>query len=350
MKQLKEALYRKISESYGSENPLPPRIWPLVPFVPLYRLIRFINQGYRVLNRKSLDSPVISIGNLSVGGTGKTEFTIWLTRKLVDDGFQPGILKRGQGERSGILTQQNTSDFPVKYGDESVLLSKHFPDVPIGIGADRFRMGTKIEREFPVDLFLLDDGFQHRQLIRDLDIVLLDSLHDLNQWQLPAGPLREPVSALERSDVISFHQRKADSSQLRSQLEEYVSLRPDTLVTHHCYQFQQIERNGKDVTDEMKQKPLQLITTLARPHRLQRFLKKLGFQIKSHHALPDHDRLDSQSLFDIHTPEETLVTEKEWVKLDPSHRKRVGVIISNLIVDEEERLLRECRLTLEETA
>jgi tetraacyldisaccharide 4'-kinase len=146
-----------------------------------------------VLKPKRLKATVISVGNLSVGGTGKTPMVIWLAEKFLAEGKRVAILSRGY--RGSNATS-----------DEIELMKFRLQNrVAFGVGKDRFAKGQRLEAQQPVDIFLLDDGFQHLQLARDLDILLMDASRSMHGAHLlPAGPLREPLSAMNRANVVVF--------------------------------------------------------------------------------------------------------------------------------------------------
>ena len=166
-------------------------LWPLsLLYGDLTRLRAWLYEnGYLKQNR--LSRPVISVGNLTVGGTGKTPMVIWLAEKFLAEGKRVAVLSRGYKGSSGT-------------SDEIELMRFRLEEkVKFGVSADRFEQGKRLESE--VDLFLLDDGFQHLQLARDVNILLLDASQPLKgQLLLPAGPLREPVSAMARADILVF--------------------------------------------------------------------------------------------------------------------------------------------------
>jgi tetraacyldisaccharide 4'-kinase len=143
------------------------------------------------LKAKRLRGTVISVGNLTTGGTGKTPMVLWLAARFLAQGKSVAILSRGYKGSGGT-------------SDEIELLRRRLGDgVRFGVGADRFASGTKLESERRVDVFLLDDGFQHRELARDLDILMMDGMRDLKRESiLPSGSLREPVSATRRADIL----------------------------------------------------------------------------------------------------------------------------------------------------
>jgi len=153
-----------------------------------------------VLRSRRLRQPVVSIGNLSVGGSGKTPFVIALGELLQARGIRFDVLSRGYRRKtSGVLTvdpEGNASDF----GDEPLLIARRLR-VPVIVGESRYQAGRVAEEKFQSQLHILDDGFQHRSLARDFDIVLLTE-HDFDDALLPAGRLREPLSSLARADAI----------------------------------------------------------------------------------------------------------------------------------------------------
>lgn len=143
------------------------------------------------LKQRRLRGKVISVGNLTVGGTGKTPMVIWLAEKFLAEGKRVAILSRGYRGSGGT-------------SDEIELMKHRFQDkITFGVGKDRFAEGHRIEQEQPIDIFLLDDGFQHLPLARDLDILMLDGSRQLkDEWLLPSGALREPISACRRADLL----------------------------------------------------------------------------------------------------------------------------------------------------
>jgi len=166
-------------------------LWPLSVVYGGYVRVRaaFYARGW--LKQKRLRGKVISVGNLTVGGTGKTPMVLWLAEKFLAEGKRVAILSRGYRGSGG------TSD--------EIELMKHRlqGQIAFGVGKDRFAEGRRIEEKQPIDLFLLDDGFQHLLLARDIDILMLDGSRKLKeQWLLPSGVLREPISACRRADIL----------------------------------------------------------------------------------------------------------------------------------------------------
>jgi tetraacyldisaccharide 4'-kinase len=154
----------------------------------------------QIFRVNKLTRPVISIGNISVGGTGKTPFVIALGELLKQRGIAFDILSRGYGRSSTEIAVVDPHGSPSQFGDEPLLLARKL-QVPVIVGADRYQAGLLAEKQFSSKLHLLDDGFQHRRLHRDFDIVLLPHADRVGSL-LPIGRLREPVSALRRADAI----------------------------------------------------------------------------------------------------------------------------------------------------
>jgi tetraacyldisaccharide 4'-kinase len=153
-----------------------------------------------VLATHALEGPVVSVGNVSVGGSGKTPFVILLGELLRARGIQFDILTRGYGRASSGAAVVHPEGSAREFGDEPLLMARRL-QAPVVVGEDRYEAGMLAERKYGPRLHLLDDGFQHRQLARDFDIVLLTP-DDARDRLLPAGRLREPVSSLARADAI----------------------------------------------------------------------------------------------------------------------------------------------------
>jgi tetraacyldisaccharide 4'-kinase len=152
-----------------------------------------------VFHRERLNAPVISVGNLTLGGTGKTPMVLWLAERFLAQGKRVAILTRGYKGTGGN-------------SDEVALMKLRLNDrVHFGVGPDRYDQGRRLEQQ-GIDLFLLDDGFQHLQLVRDVNILLMDAARPLGSERLiPAGRLREPVSAMARADILVFTRTQTNS-------------------------------------------------------------------------------------------------------------------------------------------
>ena len=230
----------------------PPRYRHAMPwFAILWMLARVWEWGGRrkevrdSARQRKLGVPVISIGNLTMGGTGKTPCVLQVAEVLKRSGHTPGILTRGYGRSSPIGHMAVAPGAHVrteKSGDEPQIIIRS-GIAPVGIGADRYRTGLLLSEEFHPDVMLLDDGFQHRKLARNLDIVLIDALNPFGGGDVfPAGRLREPVEGLARAGVVLI--TRSDVSDLAPAIERVVrrwnphvpvlraSMEPEAWVEH----------------------------------------------------------------------------------------------------------------------
>ncbi len=192
---------------------LRPALAPLLPLVPLYwSALAAKESAYKRgwLQVHRLRWPVVSVGNLSVGGAGKTPVVIYLARLLSAAGISVDVLSRGYGRSSREVARVDPAGSAAEYGDEPLLIARA-AGVPVFVGQRRYEAGLLAEQtQAPgPHVHLLDDGFQHRQLSRAVDIVLLHR-SDFNAALLPAGRLREPLRALRRADVVVLREEDAE--------------------------------------------------------------------------------------------------------------------------------------------
>ena len=203
-----------------TENPRRSAISSLLwPFTVPYGIgARFKNCAYdrRWLQPRKLSWPVISVGNLSVGGSGKTPLVLLLADQLSQRGWNVDVLSRGYGRSSNDVARVDAAGTPEEFGDEPLLMARH--GLSVYVGANRYEPGHLAENEVDANprdarkLHILDDGFQHRKLARTVDIVLLQRA-DLRGQLLPAGRLREPLSGLRRADICILRAEDADLSE-----------------------------------------------------------------------------------------------------------------------------------------
>jgi tetraacyldisaccharide 4'-kinase len=185
-------------------------LWPLS--LPYGAAAHLRARAYRkgILKQQHLDGTVISVGNLTTGGTGKTPMVLWIAERLLAEGKNVGILTRGyRGEKitpaaknNSVATAGTTNAITTTSDEVRLLQSRLGTRVQFGVGANRYEQGTELAKR-GVNWFVLDDGFQHLQLARDVDIVLIDATNPFSGGRLiPAGHLREPRSALARADIV----------------------------------------------------------------------------------------------------------------------------------------------------
>jgi tetraacyldisaccharide 4'-kinase len=244
---------------------------------------------------RRLPKPVISVGNLTVGGTGKTPLVAAVAKILLAHGIKPGILTRGYGRENAkklIVIGQGTATSldPKGIGDEPAVLARMLPDVPIVLCADRYVAGQVAESRFHVDAYLLDDGFQHLALAHDLDIVALDATQELSNWNLlPAGRQREPLSALRRTQIAVI--TRADSGDSKSIEQLVARIAPAAKIFHS----QTIVQDWRDTstgesTPVVKVQPMKAAAFcgIGNPAAFFGDLRRWGFNLVAEDAFPDH--------------------------------------------------------------
>jgi len=236
--------------------------------------------------RRRLPVPVICVGNLTAGGTGKTPFVAWLAARWLREGRRPGILARGYGgpaRPGGALN------------DEGLVLRHALGDgVPQVQGADRFRAGERLLATHPdVDVVLLDDGFQHRRLARDLDVVLLDATRPpLHDAYLPRGRLREAPAALARAGAVVLT-RAGDVADLdRERLVAEVRRHTEAPIAFCEARPVSLEAAGETLApDALRDRRVHAACGIGHPEAFRRTLERLGARVDALRALPDHGRL-----------------------------------------------------------
>jgi tetraacyldisaccharide 4'-kinase len=247
------------------------------------------------LTTRRLNRPVVSVGNLSMGGTGKTPFVAFLADLLLKRGRRPGILTRGYGRRKGaklvaIEPGAERAPDPQEVGDEPALLVRKVPEVPIVVGADRYGAGLLAEDKFNVDVHILDDGFQHLALARDVDIVLLDATQEISDRALlPAGRLRELPAALERAHLVVLTRTElADPKPMEDQIRQ---ISPRARIFHCATKLQSLMIISSGKTEPLaavRSEPAYAFCGIGNPPAFFADLEKWGFSVLGRNSFPDH--------------------------------------------------------------
>jgi len=279
------------------------------------------------LRTKSLPAPVVSVGNLTVGGTGKTPVTACLARLWRDRGRRVAILSRGYGGQSHSVTcisdGQHTYKKPPEVGEEPYWLARTLPGVAVYTGACRYAAGMAAWEEFKPDLFLLDDGFQHFQLHRDLDLVLLDAAVPFGNGRLlPRGPLREPLTSLTAADALIL--TRFDRERHQTQLATIHRAFPDKpVLTATIIPVRVVAYPGgqAEAPAALRHRVLMAFAGLARPEVFAATLQELGVDLKGFRIFPDHHAYSQEELASL-TPaaramgaEALVTTAKDWARL-----------------------------------
>lgn len=280
----------------------------LYPASLVFRLIVALRRAW-IGRGERLPVPVVVVGNLTVGGAGKTPLTIELARALRERGRRPGIVSRGYGG-AGMVREVNTDADPRIVGDEPLLLARRSA-CPVVVGRDRVAAAHALLAAHPeCDLILADDGLQHYRLGRDLEIAVFDARGVQNGWLLPAGPLREPVGRLATVDAVVLHGLAAAPS------GRFMSPAPTVPARVFRMRLQGDafvrDRETRSV-DQLRGLRLHAVAGIGDPQRFFDYLSLLGVRFEAH-AFPDHHAYRAEDLaFD---GDAILTTEKDAVKLE----------------------------------
>jgi len=309
--------------------------------------------GYRqkIIPSRQLPCKVICVGNITVGGTGKTPMTMYVAQNIKQLGFKAAIVSRGYRgraeSRGGVVSDGKSICMgPVQAGDEPYMIARGLKDIPVIVGKNRYAAGMLAVNNFRPDVIVLDDGFQHLKLERDIDLVLLDHAHPFgNSYLLPRGILREPISSLARGTacILTRHQAGRDDASI-DLIKKYT---PQSRVftssqDPYCYAVKrggQISVNG--VTDRCSGKKVDGLkkessfgfSGIARNADFQNTVKDLGFNAKGFLEFSDHHRYTAPDLNDIQLKAENagarclITTEKDLVRLSPQNPFPLELIV-----------------------
>ncbi len=292
---------------------------------------------FGIIQSKKLDCFVISLGNITVGGTGKTPTAQHLAKYIRDLGYRVVILNRGyrakwQGEVGLVSDGKHIYMEADQAGDEAYMLAKHLPEVPVLIGPDRSKTGQYAVEHFGAEVAILDDGFQHWKLKRDVDVVLIDSVNLFgNGYVLPRGTLREPITHLERADVCLM--TKVDqglpgfNKYIRDQIAKYGSNPIVVESIHHpqsCIELCDWKRNIADEgmpISTIKGKKVVALSAIGNPTSFEQTVCSTGAEIIESFRFPDHHEYTQEEMVDAmeqavrQGAEAIVTTEKDAVKL-----------------------------------
>ncbi len=296
-------------------------LWPFSALYGVIAQLRAWLYARGILKQKRLRGTVISVGNLTVGGTGKTPLVLWLAERYLAEGKRVAILIRG------YKGTDNTSD------EVEVLRGRLGDRVPIGVGKSRYQQGRKLEAQ-GYDLFLLDDGFQHLQLARDVDIALIDCSRPLHMESLlPAGLLREPLSALNRADLVVFTRVEAEPG-VREALQRLGGF-PIFPAETRLLGFQQLDgESNLQYLSEIGPGPFFPFCGIGNPESFFSDLQRWHVPIAGRRAFRDHHRYSRADAQAVEAAAEKagatalVTTEKDACNLRGVHFSRVNVYVA----------------------
>jgi tetraacyldisaccharide 4'-kinase len=309
------------------------------------------------MRRERLDVPVISVGNLTFGGTGKTPTAVALARELVRMGRRPAVLTRGYkrlDDRQAVVVGPDPRQTAAEVGDEPLEMARRLPGVPVIVDADRVRGGAEAQRQ-GADVVVLDDGFQHLRLERDLDLVLVDAGDPWGGGRMPPlGRLREPLTALARADAVLITKVPAQWRPVVAEIEsvlDRVAPRLQVFVSRMRPSRVHVPGVGWREPEVLSGQRVMAFAALGRPGGFAATLAEAGAEVAATRWFPDHHTLTEQELSELidratAASAVLVTTAKDAVKLRPD----AGVWVVEVVIEPVEgswnglwRLLPEVR-------
>ena len=282
------------------------------------------------LHLKSLPCKVISLGNITVGGTGKTPMAIWLAEFLTSEGIRVAILSRGyRGTTSHTVNTvsdgRDVFSRPHDVGDEPILMARRLKGVPVLTSQNRFRAGQHAISHFGAEILILDDGFQHMTLKRDMDFVLLDATNLLgNGYLLPRGPLREPVSHLKRAHafILTRCDQAGNIEKITSTLSNTFPKIPVFKSVHRPYKLCTLGEHTFLDVGVLSGSRILAFSGIANARAFMAMLKSIGLDVVQFKEYPDHYNYSRKELQHIQREalalnvEAIITTEKDVVRIE----------------------------------
>lgn len=287
---------KSLDQYWYSQNPL---AWSLLPLSWLFCSVAILRRFFYVkgwLASYAIDAPLIIVGNISVGGTGKTPLLIGLCQYLIQQGFSPGVVSRGYGASVSGEYSVAANDDAAACGDEPLLI-KQRTGCPVVIGTDRVAVAKKLMAENDCDVVLSDDGLQHYRLRRDIEVAVVDANRKFgNGFCLPAGPLRETEARLGSVDMVVYHGKTEAEYSFSLEFEGTVNL-----LTGERESFESFSKET-----------VHAVAGIGYPQRFFNQLRARGLDVVEH-AFPDHHVFTAEDIaFKDGLP--VLMTEKDAVK------------------------------------
>jgi tetraacyldisaccharide 4'-kinase len=333
-------------------------LWPLT--VPYGAVSRLRSRAYRsgILKQQHLPGNVISVGNLTTGGTGKTPMVVWIAERLAAQGKRVAILTRGyRGELASKSGPFDTNAHAKPTGqtstsDEVQLMQARLGDrVKIGVGADRFARGQELANR-GVNWFVLDDGFQHLQLERDVDIVMIDATNPFGSGHLlPAGRLREPKTALSRASLIVVTRSSHSPA-----VEAAVQRETNASIFYAQAELDSVYSPGSAPLEshDAREQDLFAFCGIGNPAAFVADLRSWGFKIVGHKFFPDHHRYTTADIRKIESEaraagaSSVICTEKDRFNC-PSHSVAMDIWVCamSLRVEREQDFWRAMMAAIE---
>lgn len=289
-----------------------------------------------ILEGTKLSSHVLSVGGVLAGGSGKTPMAAWLASALYGRGRRVALASRGYGRRSResvfvVSDGRHVQGRAESAGDEPMVLVAHAPGVPVLVGRDRALVGLRALSAFGTELLVLDDGFQHHRLKRNIDVVTVDGRQGFgNRRVLPRGPLREPLRALRHADVLAIVDGPlADGEEMI--LDQHAPLAYRLNVRRSAASLRPLSGGESTSPEALAGTKVGLLSGIARPDAFRATVENLGAVVIAERHFPDHHRYTERDLFGVARGARVWVTtEKDAAKILPSWIQGAEVLVLTL--------------------
>jgi tetraacyldisaccharide 4'-kinase len=300
----------------------------------------------QILKSRKLPRPVICVGNLTVGGTGKTPIVAYLALRLKECGLNPVVLSRGyRGRRirSTFLVSDGSAVVgnPTNCGDEPYLLARKLEGIIVAVGKNRFKAGQAVGMKTQDPVFIMDDGYQHLKLERDLDLLLIDGSRSLNsEALLPLGTLREPLSAMARADAILITRQHliSDLPGLVKQIRRWNPTAPIFPFSQEIEEVYSLESQQRIPLSELRGQKVVVLAAIGHPEQFLYDIERTGMDVQDRFLFPDHHNFSREELATVLNRCQQLgavgviTTEKDAVRLEKLEIEKDRIFVLSIKV------------------
>ncbi len=315
------------------------RIWGIAfsPFSLLYGIaVSLKNLFYdkKIIKPARISGKIISVGNISIGGTGKTPLVTALATMVKEAGYRTAVISRGYGGKTRgticVSDGKNILSSPEESGDEPLLHARNLPEIPVIVDPDRIRAARYAEKHFHSEVIVLDDAFQHRKINRDIDIITINAADPWgNSMLLPGGPLREPLKNLKRGDlfIITHADNNINIEKIKSVIKKYSRNRV-FLTCHRPQSFFTLPHKHIPLS-RLKDQPVLAFSGIAYPDLFRKTLFDLKCDIKQFLSFPDHHYYTAADKKTIwrnalqNKVKAVITTEKDVMRIDTWNKKNI---------------------------
>ena len=316
------------------------------PISLIYALVVYLrNKSFDLgfFTSEQFRTPTICVGNLSVGGTGKTPMIEFLIHCLQVD-YKVAVLSRGYKRKSKGFILASSQSIVEDLGDEPYQIHSKFPQVTVAVDVDRRNGISQLEKDVKPDIILLDDAFQHRKVKADLNILLTaySNLY-VDDWYLPTGNLRDSKSQARRADYIIVTKCPHEtSSKERNAIKEKLIPKKDQRVLFSYLEYDEELKSTQNSLslNALKDRKITLVTGIANPKPLVQYLKNENLSFE-HLVFKDHHFFTSREVQDFNSKDIILTTEKDYVRLQGKVKNLFYIKVSHTFFDEDEVILKK---------